>query len=160
MQNALQHDPVHVGKDGWLFLVAGSNSVIELYQKQSSFTPKLVQEWVSLLRGRQNKLEKRGIQYLFLPAPEKLTVLHQYYDGKITNIQGSPIHKLANNHAKQIPCVVNVLPAFAQKADTVQPYWKTDTHWSFPGCFVAYERLCARMGIPSRPELLQSPLYV
>jgi len=157
MLNVLQRDPVHVGKDGWLFLVSGSNSVIDLYQKRSSFTPGLAQEWVTLLQDRQRNLELRGIKYLFLPAPEKLTVLHQHYDGKISNINGSPIHTLANNHAEQTPCLVNVLPAFAKQADTVQSYWKTDTHWSFWGCFVAYQQLCARMGIASRPELLQSP---
>lgn len=157
MLNVLQHDPVHVGKDGWLFLVSGSNSVIDLYQKRSSFTPELAQQWVMLLQDRQRNLAERGIKYLFLPAPEKLTVLHQHYDGKITNIQGSPIHTMANKHAKQVPCVVNVLPAFAKQAENIQSYWKTDTHWSFWGCFAAYQQLCARMGIPSRPELLQAP---
>ena len=157
MLNAQQHDPVHVGKDGWLFLVSGSNSVINLYQKNSSFTPELAQEWVSLLQDRQKKLKERGIKYLFLPAPEKLTVLHHHYDGKITNIHGSPIHVMADNHAKQIPSMVNVLPAFAKQGDSLKSYWKTDTHWSFWGCFVAYQQLCARMGIPSRPELLQAP---
>lgn len=157
MLNALQHDPVHVGKDGWLFLVKGSNSVINLYQKRSSFTPEIAQEWITLLQQRQSRLKDRNIPYLFLPAPEKLTVLHQHYDGKITNIQGSPIHTMVNHHHKEVPCLVNVLPAFANQAQNNKPYWKTDTHWSFWGCFAAYQQLCARMGIPSRPELLQSP---
>lgn len=152
-----QHDPVHVGKDGWLFLVSGSNSVIDLYQKSSSFTPKLAKNWVSLLQSRQTKLAGRGIKYLFLPAPEKLTVLHKHYDGKISNIHGSPIHTMVNDHAKQVPCLINVLPAYEKQADTLKSYWKTDTHWSFWGCFVAYQQLCARMGIASRPELLKAP---
>lgn len=157
MLNALQHDPVHVGKDGWLFLVKGSNSVINMYQKRSSFTPELAHEWVLLLQDRARRMRERNIKYLFLPAPEKLTVLHQHYDGKIANIQGSPIHSMMNNHHKDVPCIVNVLPAFEKQADHINSYWKTDTHWSFWGCFSAYQVLCARMGIPSRPELLKYP---
>ncbi len=157
MLNALQHDPVHVGKDGWLFLVKGSNSVINMYQKRSSFTPELAQEWITLLQQRQKKLKDRNIPYLFLPAPEKLTVLHQHYEGKISNIHGSPIHTLVNHHHKEVPCLVNVLPVFANQAQNPMPYWKTDTHWSFWGCFAAYQQLCARMGIASRPELLKAP---
>jgi alginate O-acetyltransferase complex protein AlgJ len=157
MLNALQHDPVHVGKDGWLFLVKGSNSVINLYKKRSSFTAELAEQWVTLLQSRMQKLADKNIDYLFLPAPEKLTVMHQHYDGKINNIHGSPIHTMVNNHHARVPCIVNVLPAFSKLVETNRPYWKTDTHWSFWGCFAAYQVLCARMGIPSRPELLQAP---
>jgi len=157
MLNALQHDPVHVGKDGWLFLVKGSNSVINLYQKRSSFTPERALDWVALLQERSRKLQERDTKFFFLPAPEKLTVLHQHYDGKISNIHGSPIHTLVNEHHDKIPCLVNVLPAFEQQSADSTMYWKTDTHWSFWGCFAAYQQLCARMGIPSRPELLQYP---
>lgn len=157
MLNALQHDPVHVGKDGWLFLVKGSNSVINMYQKRSSFTPELAHDWVLLLQDRARRMRERDIKYLFLPAPEKLTVLHQHYDGKIANIQGSPIHSMVNNHHKDAPCIVNVLPTFEKQAEHINSYWKTDTHWSFWGCFAAYQVLCARMGVPSRPELLQYP---
>jgi len=157
LQPDLQPNPVHVGKDGWLFLVAGSNSVINLYQEESTFTPELATRWVKLLQQRSRILQKRNIKYLFLPAPEKLTVLHKYYDGKISNIHGSPIHTLANKHAAEVPCLVNVLPAFEKQMDNTSIYWKTDTHWSFWGCFSAYQRLCARMGVPSRQELLQYP---
>jgi len=157
MLNALQPDPVHVGKDGWLFLVKGSNSVINLYKKRSSFTPELAHEWMLLLQERSRRMSDQNIKYLFLPAPEKLTVLHQHYDGKIANIQGSPIHTMVNEHHKAAPCIVNVLPAFEKQAINNKSYWKTDTHWSFWGCFTAYQILCARMGIPSRPELLQYP---
>jgi len=157
MLNALQHDPVHVGKDGWLFLVEGSNSVINMYKRHSSFTTELAHEWRLLLQERSRRLREMDIQYLFLPAPEKLTVMHQHYDGNIANIQGSPIHSMVNNHIKDVPCLVNVLPYFEKQSANNNSYWKTDTHWSFWGCFAAYQLLCSRMGIPSRPELLQYP---
>ena len=72
-------NPVHEGSDDWLFLVAGSNSVIDLYSENSSFTPELAQQWVDLLRQRSSRFQEQGIQYLHISAPEKLTVLHKHF---------------------------------------------------------------------------------
>ncbi len=148
---------VHEGDDGWLFLVAGSNHVLNMYQHKSSFTPTMAKAWVKLLKDRSKRFSSKGIQYLHLPAPEKLTVLHKFYRGKIENIEGSPIHQMAKNHAADIPCLVNVLPLFAKQVDKTLLYWKTDTHWSFWGCFSAYQLLCARMGVKPNTDLLQYP---
>jgi len=90
---------VHEGADGWLFLVAGSNHVLNMYRHKSSFTPAMARAWVDLLKKRSNRFASRGIQYLHLPAPEKLTVLHKFYRDKIENIEGSPIHQMVNKHA-------------------------------------------------------------
>jgi len=107
---------VHEGDDGWLFLVAGSNHVLNMYQHKSSFTPAMARAWVDLLKERSRRLSSKGIQYLHLPAPEKLTVLHKFYRDKIENIEGSPIHQMVNKHAADVPCIVNVLPLFASGA--------------------------------------------
>lgn len=148
---------VHEGTDGWLFLVAGSNHVLNMYQHKSSFTPAMAKGWVKLLQSRSNRFATKGIQYLHLPAPEKLTVLHKFYRGDIENIEGSPIHQMANQHAADVPCMVNVLPLFAKQVDNTLLYWKTDTHWSFWGCFSAYQLLCVRIGVKPRTDLLQYP---
>jgi len=129
---------VHEGSDGWLFLVAGSNHVLNMYQHKSSFTPAMAKAWVKLLKAQ-------------------LTVLHKFYRGEIENIDGSPIRKMANDHAAEVPCLVNVLPLFAKQVDKTLLYWKTDTHWSFWGCFSAYQLLCARIGVEPNTQLLQYP---
>ena len=153
----VQPDPVHVGEDGWLFLVSGSNAVIDLYKNDSSFTPVMAQQWVALLRKRARHFEELGIQYLHLPAPEKLTILHQYYRGDIENVNGSPLLQLAKNHAAQVPCLVNVAPFLSRQIDKFPVYWKTDTHWSFWGCYAAYQILCGRMGVDVYSDLLNYP---
>ncbi len=152
-----QPDPVHVGEDGWLFLVSGSNTVIDLYKNDSSFTDIMAQQWVSLLQKRSAHFEEQGIQYLHLPAPEKLTVLHQFYKGDIENIGGSPLLQLASKHGKKLPCLVNVAPFFSSQIDNFPIYWKTDTHWSFWGCYCAYQLLCGRMGVEANSDLLDYP---
>lgn len=148
---------VHEGSDGWLFLVAGTNHVLNMYKNKSSFTPSMAKGWVKLLQERADRLSADGIQYLHLPAPEKLTVLHKFYQGDIENIAGSPISQMADNHAADVPCMVNVLPYFAKQVDETLLYWKTDTHWSFWGCFSAYQLLCGRMGVKPNTDLLKYP---
>ncbi len=150
-------EAVHVGRDGWLFLVSGSNSVIDLYKTNSSFTDEMASEWAGLLQKRTKILAEQGIRYLHLPAPEKLTVLHKFYRGELENIEGSPISQLVAKHGHQLPCLVNPLPYFAQQIDSYPIYWKTDTHWSFWGCYSAYQLLCGRLGVQANSELLKYP---
>lgn len=148
---------VHEGEDGWLFLVSGSNNVLDLYKSESSFTSDMAEEWVALLQERAEKFQQLGIQYLHLPAPEKLTVMHRHYQGEIENVEGSPLLQLAAKHAAQIPCMVNVMPYFQRQLDNTQLYWKTDTHWSFWGCYSAYQLLCGRMGVEPHSAMLNYP---
>jgi len=150
-------DLVHVGNDGWLFLVAGSNNVIDMYKNDSSFTEKLLADWLRLLRERSARLNKRGIEYLHMAAPEKLTVLHKYYNGELENLNGSPILQLIHKHGGQIPCMLNLVPYFTSQIDQMPVYWKTDTHWSFYGCFSAYQLLCGRLGVEFNADLMQYP---
>lgn len=148
---------VHEGRDGWLFLVSGSNNVLDLYKNESSFTSNMADDWVELLQKRSAKFEEMGIQYLHLPAPEKLTVMSQHYQGTLENVEGSPLLQMAAKHAAKIPCMVNVVPFFKTQPEETRLYWKTDTHWSFWGCYSAYQLLCGRMGVEPNSAMLNYP---
>lgn len=157
MQKQQPEDVVHVGRDGWLFLATGSNHVLDLYANPSAFTAEMALEWRDLLLTRQERFASMGAEYLHLPAPEKLTVMHRYFDGEIENIQGSPIHQMASRYGKELDFFVNPLPYFDRQIDNVSVYWKTDTHWSFWGCYSAYQLLCARLGVEANRDLVSYP---
>jgi len=148
---------VHEGEDGWLFLVSGSNNVLDLYKNESSFTSEMADDWVELLQERSSKFEEMGIQYLHLPAPEKLTVMNQHYQGTLENVEGSPLLQMAAKHAAKVPCMVNVVPYFKKQPEQTRLYWKTDTHWSFWGCYSAYQLLCGRIGVEPHSAMLNYP---
>jgi len=109
--------------------------------------PKMAEDWVELLQERSAHFQEQGIQYLHLPAPEKLTIMHKHFQGQIENVDGSPVMQMAAKHANRVPCLVNVVPYFKKQIDQTNLYWKTDTHWSFWGCYSAYQLLCNRMGV-------------
>ncbi len=152
-----QPSPVHVGKDGWLFLTAGNNNVLDLYRENSSFTDKLARQWVELLNSRDEKLKAMDVRYVHLPAPEKLTVLHKFFDGEIENIQGSPIIQLSSKYRAEIPAFINPVNYLSRQIDKSPIYWKTDTHWSCWGCFAAYQLLCSQLQVECNRELLHYP---
>lgn len=147
-------DTVHVGNNGWLFLVKGANDVSALYKNESSFTPEMVSAWKQLLHDRNERISALGARYVHLPAPEKLTVLHKYYDGKIENINGSPTIALLSSYEEVPLYAINPVPYFSQQIDNYPLYWKTDTHWSFWGCYCAYQLLCAKLGEEPNPDLV------
>src|SRR6478609_726779 len=71
---------VHKGRDGWLFLIGGSNSVSSLYDRDSALLgDKTICKWADLIERRARRFEQMGIQYIHTHVPEKLTI----YDDKL-----------------------------------------------------------------------------
>src|SRR5438128_5341010 len=71
---------VHKGRDGWLFLIGGSNSVSSLYDRNSVLLGDgAVRKWAGLIEQRARRFEQLGIQYVHVNVPEKLTI----YDDKL-----------------------------------------------------------------------------
>ncbi len=156
-QESKPSDMVHQGRDGWLFLVGGTNRVIDLYRHESTFTPDIAKAWVKLLETRKTRLAELGVRYVHLPAPEKLTIMHRYFDGTLESIEGSPIRKLVATYGDRLQHMVNPVDYMVKQSEGLPLYWKTDTHWSALGCFCAYQMLCSNLGVKSNPSLLEYP---
>ncbi len=148
---------VQAGSDGWLFLTGGEHSAIDLYQSDSSFTPELAKAWVALLRGREEQLASRGIKYVHLAVPDKLTLLNRHYTDSLANTDGSPIRQLHARHEAELSSFLNVVPYLTQGIEKYPVFWKTDNHWTAWGCFMAYQLLCSRLHIPTNTDILNYP---
>lgn len=148
---------VHKGEDGWLFLTGGEHQTIDLYREESAFTPDMANAWVSLLRQRAEQLSPRGINYIHLAVPDKLTLLNRHFADTLQNADGSPIRQLHQRHEAELPNFLNVVPYLTQGIDKYPIFWKTDSHWTAWGCFMAYQLLCSRLGIPTNTDILNYP---
>src|SRR4051794_30417165 len=69
---------VYKGRDGWLFLIGGSNSVSSVYDRSSVLAGDDT-KWADLIEQRARRFEAMGIQYVHINVPEKLTI----YDDKL-----------------------------------------------------------------------------
>lgn len=148
---------VHIGKEGWLFLTGGKHQVIDLYKEDSAFTADMANAWVALLAQRADQLMPRGIDYVHLVVPDKLTLLNRHYDDNLQNVDGSPIRQLHARYESELPNFLNVVPYLTQGIDKYPVYWKTDSHWTAWGCYMAYQLLCSRLGVPTNTDILNYP---
>lgn len=148
---------VHTGEHGWLFLTGGEHKVIDLYGSESAFTPELAQQWVELLRLRTDTMSGRGIRYVHVSAPDKLTLLNRHYTGSLANPSGSPIRQLHARHEAELASFLNVVPYLSQAIDKYPVFWKTDNHWTAWGCFLAYQLICSHLGVPTNTDILNYP---
>jgi alginate O-acetyltransferase complex protein AlgJ len=153
---SLTREMVHKGQDGWLFLTGGSNFVVDLYQRDAGALPdRGLAHWRDALEARKKRCDMLGIAYAHLLIPEKMTIYGHKLASPIVDPDLAPAIRLYQSLAKN--------PAAAAYVDLVEPmrscrderdlYWRTDTHWTPAGCRLAYEALCARLGLPSPPDL-------
>jgi alginate O-acetyltransferase complex protein AlgJ len=151
-------EEVHRGRDGWLFLVGGSNQVLNYYRTPDAFPEAAVEKWLALLRDRRERCRSLGATYMHLIAPEKLTVYHDKFDGELPYFSQTPAMRLpaAALDAGLADVVVNVLPYFAQQKAHYKLYWQTDTHWTFQGCLCAYQMLCSYLRLATDPMIIRS----
>ena len=59
-----------VGLDGWLFLIKGSNSVLEQYQSTFDVGPSWEHEWSEIVDYRRQEAGRLGVEIGLLVVPE------------------------------------------------------------------------------------------
>ncbi|GAC1328942.1 MAG: hypothetical protein NVSMB26_04730 [Beijerinckiaceae bacterium] len=149
---------VHEGRDGWLFLIGGSNSVRSLYDRdQGMLTDQVLKRWADLIERRARRFESMGIQYVHINVPEKLTIYDdKLWDPPIVDWRLSPALRLRDmvQHSPYGHVWLDLIDPFRAAPNKEQLYFKTDTHWSGEGCYLAYRLLCEKLGLNPEPDLL------
>jgi alginate O-acetyltransferase complex protein AlgJ len=154
---------VHVGLEEWLFLAGGTNEVLRFYD-EADFFEEAGRGWVEQLRIREAMARERGLLYRHLIVPDKLTIYPEFYRDTLANPQNAPSLKLPQLLAEQAdaarlgPVLVDVRDAMnAAKSSSPKLYWKTDAHWTFEGCWVAFLALCENLRASVDHTILDSP---
>ena len=78
-------ETVHEGRDGWLFLIGGSNDVMERYRGSLRHWW-LLRGWIRLITARAARAAGLGIRCVQFIVPEKLSV----YDHKTIDLAYDP----------------------------------------------------------------------
>ena len=145
------HD-VLTGKDGWLFLHAGTNDVLQFYLDAEQFGAREKSGWSEILLSRHRKARILGATYVHLAAPDKLSIYSDMLMRDDINVELAP--------SRALPLFMDGLrEAELLKSLYVDPlsflssdrqagrllYWKTDTHWTFYGALSACKALCYRL---------------
>lgn len=144
----LYHDrsvfKIIVGQDHWLFW--GEAQMVEHFLGTAQFTPAQLQTWQKLLEKRRDWLAQRGIQYLFVVAPDKQSVYPEQLPAWLINAAPTNRETKLDQFLKfmKVHSTVPVLdlrgPMIAAKK--IAPlYLQNDTHWNLLGGFVGAQAL-------------------
>ena len=147
----------HIGRDGWLFLTVGTNRAADLYADTPEVW-RMLQGWRRLLLTRAAKAERLGTRYLHLSSPEKLSVYdHLFFEPGPVRAVRSPTRRLGrllrlSGAGRRL--WVDALTPLRAGRDAAELYYRTDTHWTSEGTFVAYRAVCAACGAAPIDDLL------
>ena len=131
----LDQNGVHVGKDGWLFLVAGSNEALRLLTDQDLFVTKDAENWALKLGERRAKLSALGSQYFNMWVPDKIKVYKDQlnFDSAILSVDPPRMVYGAAAQMDSAGVIIDILPRLLSLKTQRLLYWKTDTHWTYWG---------------------------
>ena len=162
-------DHIHVGRDGWLFVVAGSNNVIAQFN-ESGFMAHQTELWRELLLARAARARALGLAYRHVVVPEKLCISESFVDGIAVDLRLSPARRLVRGLPRRQPlawlrewrvtralretCIDLVAPMRAARNDA-QLFYRTDSHWTFAGCHLAYREICRSLRATPCPDLAE-----
>ncbi|ACL56115.1 alginate O-acetyltransferase AlgX-related protein [Methylobacterium nodulans] len=145
---------VHEGRDGWLFLVGGNNDVLAQYRR-SWRTWAHDWRWRQVVIARADRCRRLGIRYLHIVVPEKLTIYDNLTGGLALDVAASPAQRLRRwlRGSAAAGAYLDLVEPMRARRDAQELYFRTDTHWTHDGCFIAYEAICRRLGTAPREDL-------
>ncbi len=132
---------VLMGIDGWMFM--SDNQMIEHFRGAQPFLEADLQQWQKLLERRRDWLAARGINYLFVLAPDKHTVYPEYLPPWLKDLGGRTKADQFFAYMKvhsTVP-VLDLRPGLLAGKKSAPVYQKTDTHWNELGAFLAYQQV-------------------
>jgi alginate O-acetyltransferase complex protein AlgJ len=140
-----------VGRNGWLFLAGDSNDV--LGQHTGRIRPGRVWElrWRLLFAYRKRLVRRIGATWIHCITPDKESVYAEELPPEIETVPRRPIHRLLDIAAKMGVRVLFPLEELRAARDQGMVYHQTDSHWTYLGAFIAYERICDELeaqGVP------------
>lgn len=141
------------GEDGWLFQ-AGSDQVADI-RNNWPFSQAELAEWAQVLSEKHDALAARGIEYLFVLAPNKHLIYPEKLPASMNRVrEDSRAEQLVKYlEANTDVPVLDLRPAMFEAKQQLRPYHRTDTHWNAWGAYAGYRALMQRLNerLPGAP---------
>ncbi len=143
--HAAPSEKVIIGRRGWLYLGRGAyfNNEIDYFRASKPFSLQELQKFKTVLEQRRAWLERRGIRYLFMLAPNKSTIYPEYMPAAYNRVhERSRMDQLLDFLSRHSDVeVLDLRPALLREKRRMRIYHKTDTHWNDLGGYHAYREM-------------------
>ena len=133
---------VVLGRDGWLYFVP----TIRL-RKSAPMNNTLLESWKYNLETKSKTLGERGVAYIFMVAPDKISIYPEYLPPYcLKSLRESRLTQLIRYlNANSDFRILDFRPALLAGKQHALLYFKTDTHWNNRGAYLADTVLVKRL---------------
>ncbi len=136
---------VVLGTDGWLFYTGPLNErFLDRHVRGTApFSPVELDRWREQLSERTQRFRSIGARYVFVLAPNKESIYPEHLPAWVGPNAGPTHLDQLMAHLKSVPdvTVIDLRPSLIAEKKLGALYYKTDTHWTARGAYVAYREV-------------------
>ncbi|MBW2219216.1 MAG: hypothetical protein JRF40_06975 [Deltaproteobacteria bacterium] len=151
---------VLIGKDNWLYITRLNQ--IEDFQGLRKPEPIQLEAWKVHFQNKRDWLAERGIQYLYVIAPNKQTIYPEHMPYYINKMRGKTQldHLLGYLDGEFSDDILDLRQPLLDAKKKEQVYYRCDTHWNLKGSYIAYKNILARIStwFPNEKTLAPAPV--
>ena len=143
----VENDSTMLGKEGWLFYKK-DNSITN-FQNINLYSQEDLERIEEKLMRKQIWLEKQGIKYYIMIAPDKNKIYGEFYPSYIKKVNEKGKAQQLIDHLEKNNKVNIIYPydQLMKEKSKGYLYWKDDTHWNEYGGFIGYTTLMNKIKI-------------
>lgn len=139
-------DMVTIGSDNWYFF--NGDTALHDYLGFIKFTDYQLEKTTRLLQDRTAWLTSLGIQYLFLPIPNKEAIYGEHLPYKLQANRGLSKYEQIVDYISENSTFKNFIDVQKLMLDHKHEnllYLKTDSHWNNDGAYLTYQEIISRL---------------
>jgi alginate O-acetyltransferase complex protein AlgJ len=153
-----QVSAVIVGRDHWLFVGQENDKIDErrYFLGTNLFNEETLGLWLRVFNERHQWLERRGIAYQLVFAPNKSSIYPEYMPAGYPRGRTTRLDQLVGFIGLDAPGfpLIDLRPAMLAGKKGQLLYWPTDSHWNDFGMHLAYREIIR--GLSGRFPSLQA----
>lgn len=141
---------VVLGRDGYLFLVSGTNNLEQQYATDHNH-PQVIKDaeaWVRLVENRISTINEHGSKFIQLLIPEKTSVLQDFVPLTFNAPTGRYQHLTSRVKSSDIAMqhVIDCYDLFLTSSVRKESYRKLDSHFSAQGAALVMAAILKKLG--------------
>ena len=129
-----------VGKDGFLFLGNQYAAIVDKTQGLYPYKQEDIDLWVDKLKAVQEWYRIKGIQFIFVIAPNKSSVYPEKLPALIVYKEGETItDDIVRTSRKKNITLLDLRQVLNKSKGDEELYFRTDTHWNNKGASIGFK---------------------